>query len=86
MYTSEVSVLPHLTGSGCCKGLFIDLGLFPEDQRIAVAASLDMWAELYEGSADKVSMANLYELTISNLAGLVVTRHGNFTFITNLLL
>ncbi|CAN6541792.1 unnamed protein product [Malus baccata var. baccata] len=56
------------------KDCFIDLALFPEDQRIPVASLLDMWAELYEGSNDNVSMVNIYELTFRNLAGLVVTR------------
>ncbi|KAB2617906.1 disease resistance protein [Pyrus ussuriensis x Pyrus communis] len=56
------------------KDCFIDLALFPEDQRIPVASLLDMWAELYEGSNDNMSMVNLYELTFRNLVSLVVTR------------
>ncbi|XP_059458896.1 probable disease resistance protein At5g66900 [Corylus avellana] len=57
------------------KKCFLDLGLFPEDQRIPVAALIDMWAELYEldeGGIDAI--ANLHEITSRNLASLVVTR------------
>ncbi|KAM1091159.1 probable disease resistance protein At5g66900 isoform X1 [Malus sylvestris] len=56
------------------KDCFIDLALFPQDQRIPVASLLDMWAELYEGSNDDDSIVNLYHLTFRNLASLVVTR------------
>ncbi|CAB4317852.1 unnamed protein product [Prunus armeniaca] len=54
------------------KNCFIDLGLFPEDRIIPVTALLDMWAELYEGTEDFLSIANLYELNTRNLARLVV--------------
>ncbi|KAL6273772.1 hypothetical protein ACE6H2_024464 [Prunus campanulata] len=54
------------------KNCFIDLGLFPEDRIIPVTALLDMWAELYEGAEDFLSIANLYELTTRNLARFVV--------------
>ncbi|CAN6721717.1 unnamed protein product [Malus baccata var. baccata] len=57
------------------KDCFKDLGLFPKNQRIPVAALLDMWAEFYEGSNDNMSMVNLYELTICNLASIVITRN-----------
>ncbi|KAE7999554.1 hypothetical protein FH972_003970 [Carpinus fangiana] len=57
------------------KKCFLDLGLFPEDQRIPVAALIDMWAELYELDEDGIdAVANLHELTSRNLANLVVAR------------
>ena len=59
------------------KECFMDLGSFPEDQRIPVAALIEMWAELYELSEDGIdALANLYELTFQNLASLV-TKYGD---------
>ncbi|XP_062006614.1 probable disease resistance protein At5g66900 isoform X2 [Rosa rugosa] len=55
---------------------FIDLGLFPEDQRISATVLIDMWAELY-GIEDISSIVNLYELASRSLANLVVTRNDN---------
>ncbi|KAM1314988.1 hypothetical protein ACFX13_018928 [Malus domestica] len=57
------------------KECFLDLGSFPEDQRIAVAALIDMWAELYDLDEEILTIANLHELTARSLANLVVTRH-----------
>ncbi|KAG7993771.1 hypothetical protein I3843_01G022300 [Carya illinoinensis] len=55
------------------KDCFMDLGSFPQDQRIRVGSLIDMWEELYEldevGSIDK-----LHEISSRNLASLVVTR------------
>lgn len=66
-------------GMATVKNCFIDLGLFPEDRIIPVTALLDMWAELYEGTEDFLSIANLYELNTRNLARLVVvTRYASF--------
>ncbi|KAM3709374.1 hypothetical protein ACJW31_02G167600 [Castanea mollissima] len=57
------------------KDCFMDLGLFPEDQRIYAAALIDMWAELYELDEDGIhAIANLQELTTLNLASLVLAR------------
>ncbi|XP_050291610.1 probable disease resistance protein At5g66900 [Quercus robur] len=54
---------------------FMDLGSFPEDQRIPVAALIDMWVELYELDEDGIhAIANLEELTIRNLASLVMAK------------
>ncbi|KAM4117999.1 hypothetical protein ACB094_02G167500 [Castanea mollissima] len=54
---------------------FMDLGSFPEDQRIPVAALIDMWAELYGLDEDGIhAIANLQELTTRNLASLVMAR------------
>ncbi|KAB1199706.1 hypothetical protein CJ030_MR0G015476 [Morella rubra] len=45
------------------KECFVDLGSFPEDQKIRVGALIDMWAELYEldedGSIIEISNRNL---------------------------
>ncbi|XP_050137513.1 probable disease resistance protein At5g66900 isoform X1 [Malus sylvestris] len=56
------------------KECFLDLGSFPEDQRIPAAALIDIWAELYDVDTDIKCIANLYELTTRSLANLVVTR------------
>ena len=56
---------------------FMDLGSFPEDQRIPVAALIDMWAELYGLDEDGIhAIANLQELTTRNLASLVMARYA----------
>ncbi|XP_068331948.1 probable disease resistance protein At5g66900 [Pyrus communis] len=57
------------------KECFLDLGSFPEDQRIAAAALIDMWAELYGLDEETLTIANLHELTARSLANLVDTRH-----------
>ncbi|KAM2622148.1 hypothetical protein TB2_026811 [Malus domestica] len=56
------------------KECFLDLGSFPEDQRIPAAALVDIWAELYDVDTDIECIANIYELTKRSLANLVVTR------------
>ncbi|KAM1091137.1 hypothetical protein ACFX2J_018465 [Malus domestica] len=61
------------------KECFLDLGSFPEDQRIAAAALIDMWAELYGLDEEILTIANLHELTTRSLANLVVTRHEGET-------
>jgi hypothetical protein len=65
------------------KNCFLDLGLFPEDQRIPVATLIDMWAELYNLDEDGIDAnANLHEITSLNLASLVVARYtGSLFFI-----
>ena len=57
----------------------MDLGSFPEDQKIPAAAFIDMWAELYE--LDEVqAIASLLELTNRNLASLVMSRYTSLLF------
>ena len=57
----------------------MDLGSFPEDQRIPAAALIDMWAELYKLDEDGIhAIANLQELDIRNLASLVMARYAGF--------
>jgi hypothetical protein len=61
------------------KECFMELGLFPEDQRIPVAALIDMWSELHELDEDGIhTIAILHEIAIRNLANLVVTRYIGF--------
>ena len=56
---------------------FMDLGSFPEEQRIPVAALIDMWVELYELDEDGIhAIANLQELTTRNLASLVMAKYA----------
>lgn len=57
------------------KDCFVDLGAFPEDQRIPAAALIDMWAELYNLDVDGVqAIANLRELSTRNLVNILFTR------------
>ncbi|XP_028779385.1 probable disease resistance protein At5g66900 [Neltuma alba] len=57
------------------KECFMDLGLFPEDQRIPATALIDMWAELYKlDDNGKEAMAIINKLVSLNLANLLVTR------------
>ncbi|XP_060970464.1 probable disease resistance protein At5g66900 [Cannabis sativa] len=55
------------------KNCFMDLGLFPEDQRIPATALIDIMTELY-GVKENHAITNLDDLNIRNLANLVVTR------------
>ena len=59
---------------------FIDLGLFPEGQRIPATVLIDMWAELYGIHEDISSISHLYELASQSLANLVITRYVGFCF------
>ena len=57
------------------KEYFMDLGSFPEDQRIPATALIDIWTELHEPSKNDVhAIANLLELNSRNLASLVMKR------------
>ncbi|KAA8547231.1 hypothetical protein F0562_003905 [Nyssa sinensis] len=54
------------------KECYLDLGSFPEDQRIPVTALMDLWVELYNLDEDGMhALANLHELSTRNLANLV---------------
>ena len=58
------------------KECFMDLGLFPEDQRIRVPALIDMWTELHELDEDgQKAMKIIHNLTTKNLANLIITRY-----------
>lgn len=62
------------------KECFMDLGLFPEHQRIPAASLIDMWTELYELEEDGDALLLLYNLTTRNLANLFVTRYASFSY------
>ncbi|XP_004288075.1 PREDICTED: probable disease resistance protein At5g66900 [Fragaria vesca subsp. vesca] len=63
-------------GATLVKECFIDLGSFPEDRRIPVAALIDMWAELHDLHLDSSSIAYLYDLSTRSLANLIVIRNA----------
>jgi hypothetical protein len=66
---------------------FMDLCSFPEDHRIAVAALIDMWAELYGLDEDGIDViANLLELSTQKLANLVMTRYDDSFFLWSAIL
>ncbi|XP_052205140.1 probable disease resistance protein At5g66900 [Diospyros lotus] len=57
------------------KDCYQDLASFPEDQRISVAALIDMWVELYNLKEDgEDAMANLHELSNRNMVNLLFPR------------
>ncbi|XP_054776858.1 probable disease resistance protein At5g66900 [Prosopis cineraria] len=81
---SNTSLLKFLQGSlnvledePIIMECFMDLGLFPEDQKIPVTALIDMWAELYGFDDDgKMAMTIINKLVSLNLANLLVTREA----------
>ncbi|CAI8588808.1 unnamed protein product [Vicia faba] len=57
------------------KECFMDMGLFPEDQRIPVTILIDMWAELYDLDEDGTkAMAIIHDLITRNLINVIATR------------
>ncbi|KAJ7951606.1 NBS-LRR disease resistance protein [Quillaja saponaria] len=73
------------------KECFMDLSLFPEDQKIPAAALIDMWVELHELDEDDGDVRiYINKLTTRNLADILVTRrladdldkYYNYHFIT----
>ena len=67
------------------KECFMDLGSFPEDQKIPATALIDMWAELYNLDKDGVhAIANLHKLSSQTLLNLVVTRYTDLLFVFKL--
>ncbi|KAL6227304.1 hypothetical protein ACLB2K_001263 [Fragaria x ananassa] len=59
------------------KECFMDLGSFPEDQRISVTILIDIWSVLYKIEEDMLCIGNVEELNNRSLATLVVTRKDN---------
>ncbi|XP_054823426.1 probable disease resistance protein At5g66900 isoform X2 [Prosopis cineraria] len=53
------------------KERFMDLGLFPEDQKIPAASLVDMWVELH-GEDDVNAMEKIYELATRNVLDIVI--------------
>ncbi|XP_059293714.1 probable disease resistance protein At5g66900 isoform X2 [Lycium ferocissimum] len=57
------------------RDCYLDLGSFPEDQRIHPAALLDMWVERYNLDEDGMkAMAIFFELSSQNLVNLALAR------------
>nr|AKE49469.1 NBS-LRR disease resistance protein NBS54 [Dimocarpus longan]AKE49470.1 NBS-LRR disease resistance protein NBS55 [Dimocarpus longan] len=57
------------------KECYLDLGSFPEDQRIPVPALIDMWMEMHEWVEEGLSAINyLHELSKRNLVNLFIAR------------
>ncbi|KAL5752867.1 hypothetical protein ACOSP7_023054 [Xanthoceras sorbifolium] len=57
------------------KECYLDLGSFPEDQRIPITALIDMWMELHEWIEDGLSaISYLHRLSNRNLVNLVMAR------------
>ena len=72
-------ILEVLEDKPLIKECFMDLGLFPEDQRIPVTALFDMWAELYGLDDDGLeAMTIINTLDSMNLANLLVARYKSF--------
>ncbi|RDX86373.1 putative disease resistance protein, partial [Mucuna pruriens] len=68
-------ILDVLEDNTVIKECFMDLGLFPEDQRIPVTALIDMWAELYGLDNDGIeAMAIINKLDSMNLANVIIAR------------
>ena len=64
------------------KECFMDLGSFPEDQKIPATALIDMWAELHKLDKDGIyAVINLQNLCSQNLLNLVVTRYTGLLFV-----
>lgn len=67
--------LDALDGMAVLKNCFLDLGLFPEDQRIPAAALMDMWVELYNlDEGGMYTLIYLHELSNRNLVNLTLVR------------
>lgn len=68
-------ILDVLEDNLVIRGCFMDLGLFPEDQRIPVTALIDMWAELYGLDNDGIeAMTIINKLHSMNLANVLIAR------------
>jgi len=53
----------------------MDMGLFPEDQRIPVTVLIDMWEELHNLDEDGTkAMAIVHDLITRNLINVIATR------------
>ncbi|KAK2410967.1 putative disease resistance protein [Trifolium repens] len=68
-------ILDVLEDNPINKECFMDLALFPEDQRIPVAVLIDMWAVLYGLDDDGIEAMNIInKLDSMNLADVLVAR------------
>lgn len=76
--------LDALDGSSvkdCC----LDLGSFPQGQKIPATTLMDMWAEVYNLDYEDIdTYSNLVELEFRNLVHIVCTRYFHFLSATRL--
>ncbi|KAK7359895.1 hypothetical protein VNO77_01862 [Canavalia gladiata] len=78
LLTSLKKLLYVLDDNPIIKDCFMDLGLFPEDQRIPVAALIDMWAELNIVDDDGIkAMDIINKLNSMNLVNILVARKNS---------
>ncbi|KAI3726256.1 hypothetical protein L1987_66053 [Smallanthus sonchifolius] len=69
---SSVDELEYLPIARDC---FLDLGSFPEDEKIAASAILDLWVELYDLDTEGMYTSEyILELSSRNLLNLIVAR------------
>lgn len=85
IHDSQTDLLSCLKGSydalaenSILKECFLDLSLFPENQRIPADALIDMWTLLYGLDEDIVPIMNLHKLITLGLAKIVGTRYAGF--------
>ncbi|CAL0312787.1 unnamed protein product [Lupinus luteus] len=75
LLTCIQKILDVLEDKSVIKECFMDLGLFPEDQRIPVSALIDIWIEGYGLDDDgKEAMDIINKLDSMNLANVLVAR------------
>ncbi|XP_061363498.1 probable disease resistance protein At5g66900 [Gastrolobium bilobum] len=75
LLSSLQKIFDVLEDNPVTKECFMDLGLFPEDQRIPVNALIDMWAELCGLDDDgREAMAIINKLDSMNLANVLIAR------------
>ncbi|KAL5187052.1 putative disease resistance protein [Glycine soja] len=75
LLTCLQKILNVLEDDPVIKECFMDLGLFPEDQRIPVTSLIDMWAESHSLDDDgPEAMAIINKLDFMNLANVLVAR------------
>lgn len=76
------SSLDDLEGNtAILKECFMDLGSFPEDQKIVATSLIDIWSEQYDEIEDSnLAMAKLYDLVHRSLANLIITRYSSSWF------
>ena len=78
LLTSLQKILDVLEDNPIIKECFMDLALFPQHQRIPVAALIDMWVELYGLDNYGIkAIAIVNRLDSMNLANVLVTRYSH---------
>lgn len=77
LLTRLQKILDVLEDNPVIKECFMDLALFPEDQRIPATALIDIWAALYE--LDELEVMDIIKkLDSMNLANFFVARYNYY--------